>query len=141
MLGILIPIEEMMCPDLPRLVETALLPFRGKIIYDENLLSFNVLFGTGMRKNIIDSFNQAKTNFGVITYLPVSNREARANDSDVLRGFLKTEYSRNVHHDEIQDLINKIWPHLYTNLIENHRSEVKQLDGVTGRQKTDPAFS
>jgi hypothetical protein len=106
-LGFLIPIEEMMGPSLPRLVETTLLPFRGKIIYDGNLLSFNVLFGASIRKSIIDSFNQAKTNFGVITSLPVPNKESKASGSDVLRGYLKTEYSRNAHHEEIQELIDK----------------------------------
>ncbi len=106
-LGILVPIEDMMGPSLPRLVETTLLPFRDKIIYDGNLLSFNILFGTGIRKSIIDSFNQAKTNFGVIASLPMSNEGVKASDSDILRGYFKTEYSRDVHHDDIRELIDK----------------------------------
>ena len=105
-LGIITPIEEMIGSDLPVAVEATLLPFENKIVYDGSLLPYNVLFGSGIRKSINDSYSQAKTNYGIITSLPFSEK-IKPNDSDILRGYLKTEYSRDRYHDEIQELINK----------------------------------
>jgi len=106
-LGIITSFEEMIGPNLPIVVEVVLLPFKNRIIYDGTLLSFNVLFGKGIRRSINDSFSQAKTSFGIITSLPFSYDGIKSNDSDVLRGYLKTEYSRSVHYNEIQELIRK----------------------------------
>ncbi len=106
-LGIITSFEEMIGPHLPIVVEVVLLPFKNRIIYDGTLLSFNVLFGKGIRRSINDSFSQAKTSFGIITSLPFSYDGIKSNDSDVLRGYLKTEYSRSVHYNEIQELIRK----------------------------------
>lgn len=106
-LGIITSFEEMVGPNLPIVVEVVLLPFKNRIIYDGTLLSFNVLFGTGIRRSINDSFSQAKTNFGIITSLPFSYDGIKSSDSDILRGYLKTEYSRSAHYNEIQELIRK----------------------------------
>lgn len=106
-LGIITSFEEMVGSHLPIVVEVVLLPFKNRIIYDGTLLSFNVLFGKGIRRSINDSFSQAKTNFGIITSLPFSYDGITSNDSDILRGYLKTEYSRSVHYNEIQELIRK----------------------------------
>ena len=106
-LGIITSFEEMIGPNLPIVVEVVLLPFKNRIIYDGTLLSFNVLFGKGIRRSINDSFSQAKTSFGIITSLPFSYDGIKSSDSDILRGYLKTEYSRSVHYNEIQELIRK----------------------------------
>ncbi len=44
---------------------------------------------------------------GIITTLPVSSEEIKSDDSEILRGYLKTEYSRDEHHEEIWELIGK----------------------------------
>ena len=37
---------------LPHMIETTLLPFKGKIIYDSLFSSFNISFGSGYRKSL-----------------------------------------------------------------------------------------
>jgi hypothetical protein len=105
-LGMITSFEEMMGPGLPIMVDATLLPFRNQIIYDGTLLSFNIIFGSGIRRRINDSYSQAKS-LGIITTLPVSSEEVKSDDSEILRGYLKTEYSRDVHHEEIWELIGK----------------------------------
>jgi hypothetical protein len=105
-LGMITSFEEMMGPGLPIMVDATLLPFRNQIIYDGTLLSFNIIFGSGIRRRINDSYSQAKS-LGIITALPVSSEEVKSDDSEILRGYLKTEYSRDVHHEEIWELIGK----------------------------------
>jgi hypothetical protein len=105
-MGMVTSLEEMMGPNLPRMVDATLLPFKNQIIYDGTLLSFNVLFGSGIRRSINDSYSQAKS-LGIITTLPNSSKDIQSDDSEILRVYLKTEYSRDVHHEEIWELIGK----------------------------------
>jgi hypothetical protein len=39
--------------------------------------------------------------------IPLYYDGIKSNDSDILKGYLKTEYSRSVHYNEIQELIRK----------------------------------
>ncbi|MHB8117250.1 MAG: hypothetical protein ACYDHX_00745 [Methanothrix sp.] len=105
-LGMITSFEEMMGPGLPIMVDATLLPFRNRIIYDGTLLSFNIIFGSGIRRSINDSYSQAKS-AGIITTLPIPSDGVKSDDSDILRGYLKTEYSRDEHHGEIWELIGK----------------------------------
>lgn len=106
-LGLVTPIDEMMGSTLPRIVEAVLLPYNGNIIYDGTFTSYNVFLGPGIRKNINDIFNQAKSGFGIITSLPFDSEKSRPTDSEKLRGFLKSQYSRDVHYQEIQEMLEK----------------------------------
>lgn len=106
-LGIITPLEEMIGSNLPIMVEATLLPFKNKIVYDGTLLPYNIIFGSGIRRSINDAYSQAKTNFGIITSLPFSSEKIRPSDSEMLKSYLKTEYSRDIHHEEIQELISK----------------------------------
>jgi hypothetical protein len=105
-LGIITSLEEMMGPNLPIMVDATLLPFKNRIIYDGTLLPFSVLFGSGIRRSINDSYSQAKS-LGIITTLPISSEDIQSDDSEILRGYLKTEYNRGIHHEEIWELIGK----------------------------------
>lgn len=105
-MGIISSLEEMTGPSLPKIVDAILLPFKNHIIYDGTLSSFNIIFGSNIRRSIDDSYRQAKS-MGIITTLPVSSEEVKSDDSEILRGYLKTEYSRDVHHEEIRELIGK----------------------------------
>lgn len=66
------PIEELVGSNLPLLVETVLLPFGDKIVYDGLLSRFNVMFGGGIRRSLNDDYKEAKERQGVVTSLPVS---------------------------------------------------------------------
>jgi hypothetical protein len=69
-LGIISSLEEMMGPSLPKIVDATLLPFKNRIIYDGTLSSFNIVFGSGIRRSIDDSYRQAKS-MGIISPEPL----------------------------------------------------------------------
>jgi hypothetical protein len=68
--GLVDPIERVIPNPLPAMVETGLLPFRGKIIYDGIVSAFNVTFGPGSRRGFEEDFRTAKATKGIATSLP-----------------------------------------------------------------------
>ena len=105
--GLAMPWEEMLGPNLPRVIEATLLPFDDNIIFDGTISCYNLFFGSGMRRSINDTFRQAKTSYGIITSLPFSAEKSGPTDSEKLRGFLKSQDSRDIHWQEIEELIEK----------------------------------
>ncbi|MGH7136516.1 MAG: DUF6398 domain-containing protein [Pirellulales bacterium] len=67
------PFEDLIGPYLPVLTETVLLPFKGKIVYDGLMSSYNISFGGGIRRSLNESFKEAKARHGIITSLPMSD--------------------------------------------------------------------
>jgi len=106
-LGIITPLEDMIGPNLPRMVKATLLPFENRIIYDGTIFPYNILFGSGTRRSINDSYSQAKNSLGIITSLPISSEKTEISDADTLRGYLKTAYSRDAYREDIWELIRK----------------------------------
>ena len=51
---------------LPRMVETALLPFKGKIIYDSLVVVRKVSFGTEIERDFAKRYKQIKAESGII---------------------------------------------------------------------------
>jgi len=64
------PFEDLIGTDLPRMVDTTLLPFKGRIVYDGLASGYNVSFGSGVRRRLVEEYNEAKANPGIITSLP-----------------------------------------------------------------------
>jgi len=54
---------------LPVMVQTVLLPFRGKIVYDGMLRRYDVTFGKGIRSSLHEEYMRAKQNDRIITTL------------------------------------------------------------------------
>jgi len=69
-LGLNDPLGEMVGPYLPVLVKTILLPSKGQIIYDGLLSGYNISFGSGFRRGLKESFDEAKQRYGIVTSLP-----------------------------------------------------------------------
>ncbi len=67
------PFEDLLGPHLPRMTETVLLPFKGRIVYDGLLGGYNISFGGGIKRMLNDSYRQAKERLGVVTSLPVES--------------------------------------------------------------------
>src|SRR6516225_8478708 len=67
------PFEELIVPYLPILTQTVLLPFKGMIVYDGLMSSYNISFGPGIRRSLNESFKEAKARHGIVTSLPLSN--------------------------------------------------------------------
>jgi Domain of unknown function (DUF6398) len=66
------PFEELIGPYLPVLTQTVLLPFKGVIVYDGLMSSYNISFGPGIRRSLNESFKGAKARYGIVTSLPMS---------------------------------------------------------------------
>ncbi len=66
------PFEDLIGPYLPVLTQTVLLPFKGKIVYDGLMSSYNISFGPGIRRGLNESFKEAKARHGIVTSLPMS---------------------------------------------------------------------
>jgi hypothetical protein len=66
------PFEDLIGPYLPVLTQTALLPFKGVIVYDGLMSRYNVFFGPGIRRNLHEDFKEAKARHGIVTSLPLS---------------------------------------------------------------------
>ena len=77
-LGLADPLEEVIGPYLPRLIEAVLLPFRGKIVYDGLVSGYNITFGGGVKRSLNEEYEHAKGAFGIITSLPFDGRELKA---------------------------------------------------------------
>jgi hypothetical protein len=67
------PFEDLIGPYLPVLTQTVLLPFKGVIVYDGLMSSYNISFGPGIRRSLNESFKKAKARHGIVTSLPMSD--------------------------------------------------------------------
>jgi len=65
--------EDLIGPYLPRITETVLLPFKGRIVYDGLLSGFNISFGGGIKRMLNDSYRRAKEIQGIVTSLPIES--------------------------------------------------------------------
>jgi len=68
--GLVDPIERVIGQPLPAMIETVLLPFRGKITSAGIVSRFNVTFGPGSRRGFEQSFRAAKASNRFVTSLP-----------------------------------------------------------------------
>jgi hypothetical protein len=62
---------------LPVFVETVLLPFKGKIIYDSLCQFYNIQFGGGIRSDLNEDYLKAKQNGLIITSLEPETQTAK----------------------------------------------------------------
>ena len=67
------PFEDLIGPYLPIMVQTVLLPFKNQIVYDSLMLTFNISFGSGIRRHLNEDFKEAKARHGIVTSLPMSH--------------------------------------------------------------------
>ncbi len=68
------PFDDLMGPDLPVMVETVLLPFRNKIVYDGIMSPYRVSFGPGLKRSLNEAYKDAKEQHGIVTSLPMSDQ-------------------------------------------------------------------
>jgi hypothetical protein len=75
-------LELVITQPLPALIETLLLPFRDKIIYDGMILRSNISFGPGLRRSFEDNFRTAKASAGIVESLPAQATGQISRDSN-----------------------------------------------------------
>mgnify|MGYP005863216873 CR=1 FL=1 len=96
-LGLLSPLDEVLGPDVPILVNAVLIPFHDKITYDGILAPYRVQFGGGIRADLNMSYRDVKEWEGIITSLLPSQlpsgeqaqADIRARNGKVLAAFRK----------------------------------------------------
>jgi hypothetical protein len=107
-LGLYTPLKELIdSSNLPVFVEAILLPFENKIVYDGILSPSNIIIGKGISRGFDDKYNEAKMRFGIITALPFHPEKAEPSNAEKLKIYLKNENSREIHWEEIGELIHK----------------------------------
>ncbi len=123
--------EETLGSYLPVMVETVLLPFNNKIIYDSIFLQYRITFGGGIRRSLNDAYQKAKWRFGIITSLPFSpDNVEQQSDADKLRFYLRSERNREMYQEEIEELINKD-----QNLLTLYHQEMGKIHARTYRKR------
>jgi hypothetical protein len=68
-LGLVSPIQEIIPNPVPVWVNTVLLPFEDKIIYDSLFKSFPLIFGAGIRRSLNNAYRRVQECGGIITTL------------------------------------------------------------------------
>jgi hypothetical protein len=93
--------KEMLGPNIPALVETVLLPFGNEIIVDGLIQFYNLIFGSGIRGELKEIYDDAKECDAIITILlpnqQIPTRESlvakvETTNGKVLDTFLKHQY-------------------------------------------------
>ena len=93
--------------DLPVVVDSVLLPFRGRITHDVAFLVCPDMFGPGARKGLAEAYREAESRYGVVTSLPFSGKERPDADEARLRSLLASRKSREANIDEVRALMSK----------------------------------
>lgn len=106
-LGLQEDLATLLGPDVPIMLETVLLPFKGQIIYDGLFSTYRISFGKGFRASIKDSYQQAKAKYGIVTSLPFSVESKKQTDEELLRFYLKSQQNRDRYWEDILILIGK----------------------------------
>lgn len=99
--------EDVIPYDLPILVDAVLLPFKEHIIYDGMLLTSSIIFGSGIRRDLQQAYQEAKTRFGLITSLPESTQGKKQINEELLKFYLKNQANRDYFADEIWAILDK----------------------------------
>lgn len=73
------PFTDLIGPYRPMLTQAVLLPFKGMIVYDGLISSYNMSFGPGVRRTLNEDFKQARARHGIVTSLPMSNLSLHGN--------------------------------------------------------------
>ena len=97
--------EEILGTELPVLLETVLLPFKDKIVYDGFMRLSNIIFGRGIRRELNEEYREAKNLYGVITKLPWKSE--KPSDADLLKFYMKSMNTLMRYELEVEDLLDE----------------------------------
>ncbi|MDO9537973.1 MAG: hypothetical protein Q7J68_06610 [Thermoplasmata archaeon] len=112
-------ISEVAGPNVPVMVETSLLPFKGRIVYCGFMFSGNVLFGSGIKSSFQDGYRESVAKYGVITSLDVPVQKLRNSDEELVRFYSASEASRAQYATELKALLKA-----HPELVSVHYQEI-----------------
>ncbi len=138
--------EDLIGPRLPHLCRTVLLPFKGRIVYDGLLAGYNVTFGSGIRRRLKQSYDEAKGRWGIITSLPrpaagshrIGDQPTtgrRATKPRAKGGQSSASEAARSAHDAVLGLIDAF---CRENLDEEYRVLCRKLAGILARKRPSP---
>jgi hypothetical protein len=134
------PFEWLVGNNLPRMVETVLLPFEGKIVYDGMMKSNNIIIGGNITSSLNSEYSLLKAKYGLITQLPIDEKIKKLEDSDenTLTALMKSKSSIDHNWYKIEELLerNPSLGNLYEQLwgklnARNKKKALKKL-GIKG---------
>lgn len=114
-LGLASKFDELL-PFLPIMVETVLLPFKGKITYCSFFSSYNVTFGKGVKETFELEYNKAKATYGIITSLDEPPKANKGAEEELFSFYVRSERNRWEYQEEINKLLKKnpsLWKTYY----------------------------
>ena len=91
----------------PIMIETILVPSRGKIIYAGYFRLFNISFGGGYKQGLKADFEKSKLKYGIISSLDLPIEEKKPSEEDTLRFYLKSKNNREEFWEEIEEILEK----------------------------------
>ena len=138
--------EDLIGPRLPHLCKTVLLPFKGQIVYDGMLAGYNITFGSGIRRRLKESYDEAKERQGIITSLPPpawrphqGSKEPttkwQATKPKAKGGKTTTSEAARLAHDEIVGLTDAFCRDF---LDDEYGVLCRKLAGVLARKRPSP---
>jgi hypothetical protein len=102
------PFKELAGKNLPVMVETVLLPFKDKIIYDHILIPYNTIkLNQDLKKIIRGALHDAKIKFGIITNLNAELQPVEETPEAILKFYLQSARSREVYKHQIKRMIEE----------------------------------
>lgn len=112
-------VAETMILPLPVYIQAVLLPFEGRIIYDGLLTSYNVYFGSGIRRSLQEAYRNAKEREGILTSLLPT---APANPQEL-------RHQREVRNEKLLQAFRKHLAQtgLSLKMVEQHASTIQQF--------------
>jgi hypothetical protein len=138
--------EDLIGHRLPHLCKTVLLPFKGRIVYDGMLAGYNVRFGSGIRRRLKESYDDAKERMGIVTSLPPPpvnlnrTKEPPTTRQGAARGRTKggeptTSEAARLAHDEI---VGKTDAFCREFLDDEYATLCRKLAGILARKRPSP---
>jgi hypothetical protein len=94
-------------PQVPRLIDTMLLPFHHQITYDGQCRYYNLVFGRGITRRLNDTYQLAQAHYRIITSLPVETQAVAPSEEEQLRFYLRNAQHREMYGEEIVALVQK----------------------------------
>lgn len=103
--GLVDPMELVIGQPLPAMVQTVLLPFRGKIVYDGIISKFRVAFGPGSRRGFEETLRTVKQTHGLVTSLP---REVRASQPGTDARKPRSAETAQKHRATVREVLQQV---------------------------------
>jgi len=155
--GLTDSVAETMILPLPVYIQTVLLPFEDRIIYDSLLTTYNVSFGPGIRRHLKEAYRNATEREGILTSLlptaPANPGERRSQievrDEKLLQAFRKRlaqtglslkmveQHASTIQHFASNVLLSQTSPH---GLLEMTPNEVEAYLQTTGGKTAKTSF-